>query len=173
LFARIPATISKLTLSCQTNLGTLAALTSERSFDTIIYIDVLEHIEHDKEELALASKHLRPNGRLIVLSPAHQWLYSPFDKAIGHFRRYTKNSLRRLEPPGLVLQQLRCLDAVGMLASLANRLLLKKSLPALKDILFWDRWLVPCSEIIDPLFGFCVGKTIFAVWHKPQVIDAG
>src|SRR5262244_234117 len=51
--------------------GTLESL-GDQQFDTIIYIDVLEHIDQDREELDRAASHLRSGGRLIVLSPAHQ-----------------------------------------------------------------------------------------------------
>src|SRR4051812_12539991 len=109
--------------------GTVADLAPEERFDTILYIDVLEHIEDDGAELARAARHLRPAGRLIVLSPAHQFLFSPFDRAIGHCRRYSKKSLAAAGPASLTLEQLMMLDAAGLLASLANRLLLKQSLP--------------------------------------------
>ena len=71
----------------ETVCGTLSSLAGQQ-FDTIIYIDVLEHIENDRQELNQAASHLRPGGRIIVLSPAHQRLFSEFDSAIGHFRRY-------------------------------------------------------------------------------------
>jgi 2-polyprenyl-3-methyl-5-hydroxy-6-metoxy-1,4-benzoquinol methylase len=73
-------------------VGTICSL-SGQLFDCILYIDVLEHIENDKSELARAVRLLRPAGRLIVLAPAHQALYSPFDKALGHYRRYDRESL--------------------------------------------------------------------------------
>src|SRR2546426_509599 len=63
--------------------GTLADLPEDSKFDTILYLDVLEHIEDDASELRLAARHLRQGGHLIVLAPAHQSLYSPFDGAIG------------------------------------------------------------------------------------------
>lgn len=50
-------------------------------FDTLLYIDVLEHIPDDGAELARAAERLRPGGRVIVLSPVHQWLYSEFDNS--------------------------------------------------------------------------------------------
>ena len=77
--------------------GTLESLAGQQ-FDTILYIDVLEHIENDREELNQAASHLRPGGHLIVLSPAHQRLFSPFDAAIGHFRRYNRPMLRTISP---------------------------------------------------------------------------
>src|SRR5206468_4391930 len=72
----------------ETICGTLASIPAEECFDTICYIDVLEHIEDDAGEMKRAAAHLRPGGRVIVLSPAHQWLFTAFDGAIGHFRRY-------------------------------------------------------------------------------------
>ena len=59
------------------------------------------------------------------------------------------------------------LDSVGFFASLANRLLLKQQNPTLKQILFWDRVLVPCSRLVDPLFLFRAGKSVVGVWEKP------
>src|SRR5450432_2619938 len=74
----------------ETICGTVRTIDRAWQFDTIVYIDVLEHIEDDRGELKLAAAHLRPGGRMIVLSPAHQWLFAPFDAAIGHFRRYNR-----------------------------------------------------------------------------------
>lgn len=71
----------------------------DRKFDTILYIDVLEHIEKDELEIIKAAQKLKKGGCLIVLTPAHQYLYSPFDLAIGHFRRYHQNQLIALSPP--------------------------------------------------------------------------
>lgn len=144
--------------------GTLNELAGQR-FDTIIYIDVLEHIEDDRAELQRAGEHLRPGGRVIVLSPAHQRLFSPFDAAIGHFRRYDRAMVRAISPPTLRLERMRYLDCVGVVLSAANMLLLRQSMPTKKQLLFWDRWIVPMSRVLDKLFGYSIGKTIVAVWQ--------
>jgi hypothetical protein len=144
--------------------GTVDALAADERFDAILYIDVLEHIEDDVAELERSAARLRPGGHIIVLSPAHQGLYSEFDKAIGHFRRYSKASLLAAAPPGLRLVEAFYLDAVGMAASLANRLLLRASMPTGGQILFWDRVLVPVSRVIDPIFVRRVGKSVVAIW---------
>jgi SAM-dependent methyltransferase len=150
----------------ETVCGTLDSIGSQQ-FDTILYIDVLEHIEHDREELNHAASHLRPGGRVIVLSPAHQHLYSPFDAAIGHFRRYDRTMLRAISPTGLQLERMRYLDCVGMILSAANRLMLRQSMPTAAQLRFWDHWIVPISRVADPLFLYSLGKTIIAVWRKP------
>src|SRR6185503_3856669 len=126
---------------------------AQPSFDTILYIDVLEHIEDDRRELERAACRLKPGGRIIVLSPAHGWLYSPFDKAIGHCRRYTTTMLRELTPPALRIEKAFYLDSVGLLASSANRLLLKQSMPRPKQLKVWDKLMVPCSRLLDPITG--------------------
>lgn len=147
--------------------GTLQSLPTQQ-FDSIIYIDVLEHIENDREELNAAAAHLRPGGRIIVLSPAHQRLFTPFDAAIGHVRRYNRAMLGAISPAGLHLEQMRYLDCVGLFASSANLLFLRQSMPTRAQLRFWDGWMVPVSRVIDRLFLYSAGKSIIAIWRKPQ-----
>ena len=146
--------------------GTLDSLDAASRFGTIIYIDVLEHIENDREELERAAALLRNGGRLIVLSPAHQWLFTPFDAAIGHFRRYNRRMLQSISPAGLRLEQLWYLDSVGLGLSIANRLFLRQSMPTQTQLRFWDKCVVPTSTIVDRCLFGSVGKTIVAIWRR-------
>jgi SAM-dependent methyltransferase len=143
--------------------GTLASLDPGRRFDCILYIDVLEHISGDREELERAARRLAPGGCIVVLSPAHGFLYSPFDAAIGHVRRYDRASLRAVVPAGLTVERMHYLDSVGLLASLGNRLLLRAAQPSPAQIAVWDGWMVPPSRLLDPMLLHRVGKTIVAV----------
>jgi len=159
----------KETAGCRVVSGTTRSFESKPQFDSLIYIDVLEHIEADGQELETASHLLRPGGVLIVLSPAHQWLYTPFDRAIGHFRRYTRKTLTACTPADCRLEDMYFLDSCGMLVSLANRLLLKQSDPTLGQIRFWDTYVVPISIVLDRVLRFKLGKSIVGVWRKaPQ-----
>lgn len=146
--------------------GTLQDLEERRKFDTIIYIDVVEHIQDDRSELKLAASRLRLDGRIILLCPAHQQLYTPFDEAIGHFRRYNRRSLREIGPSGMRLERVEYLDSVGLAASLANRLLLRQSMPTRGQIQLWDQLMVPVSRMLDGLLFHRAGKSIVAVWKK-------
>ncbi len=148
--------------------GTLQSLDPAETFDTIIYIDVLEHIEDDAAELRAAASHLRPGGRVIVLSPAHQWLFTPFDASIGHFRRYNRASLKKASPPGLTLERLFYLDTCGIMASAANQLFLRQSMPTRAQIGVWDKWIVPVSRLVDPVLRYSLGKSIVGIWRKPN-----
>lgn len=153
--------------NCSIFVTTLGCLPPTTRFDTILYIDVLEHIQDDKRELTQAAKKLMPKGHLIVLSPAHQWLYTPFDRAIGHLRRYTENTLRATAPPRLNVRVTYYLDSVGLLASMANLLILRTDTPSSAQVRFWDRFLVPISRYTDALTGFRLGKSILTVWQAP------
>lgn len=147
--------------------GTLEDLPGRR-FDAILYLDVLEHIEDDRAEIRRAAAHLNPGGCVIVLAPAHKWLFTPFDKAVGHFRRYTKETLAAAAPPELRQEKLIYLDCIGMAASLANRLLLKSAMPTHAQIQTWDRLLVPLSRIFDPLLGNHAGKSVLGIWRAAK-----
>jgi Methyltransferase domain len=152
---------------CQVETGTITSL-SARRFDTILYIDVLEHIENDREELTHASSLLRDGGTIVVLSPAHQWLYSPFDRAIGHFRRYTRCSLCKCSPSDCTTEKVIYLDSIGIAASAVNRLFLRNSMPTFKQVIFWDRRLVPLSTWTDQLTMYSIGKSILGIWRKQK-----
>jgi ubiquinone/menaquinone biosynthesis C-methylase UbiE len=145
---------------------TLEEMPPEEHFDTIIYIDVLEHIMDDRAELLRASDHLNKEGTLIVLVPAHQCLYSNFDSAIGHYRRYTAKSINKICPNCLKITQLKYYDSVGMFISLANRLFLRASNPTRGQISFWDSRIIPISKIMDRIFNFRIGKSLIAVFEK-------
>ena len=148
--------------------GLITDIDPEKKFDSIIYIDVLEHIEDDHAEVRVAASLLKPGGYLIVLSPAHQWLFSPFDRAIGHCRRYSMESLRKLTPETMTIERLWFLDSLGLSASLWNRAILRKDIPSLRQVKLWDQYLVRCSRWIDPLLRHCIGRSLLAIWRYTE-----
>jgi 2-polyprenyl-3-methyl-5-hydroxy-6-metoxy-1,4-benzoquinol methylase len=146
--------------------GDLHCMPPNEQFDTVLYIDVLEHIESDASELERAAAALVPGGHLVVLAPAHNWLLSPFDRAVGHFRRYNRQSLRQALPSALLMRDLRYLDSVGLLASIGNKLLLRQSMPTAAQIRLWDKLMVPMSTIADRLTAGRLGKSLLMVARK-------
>lgn len=68
----------------------------EDSFDGIVALDLLEHLEDDRAAVAEAFRVLRPGGVLLVTVPAHPWLWGSHDLAMGHVRRYDNKSMRAL-----------------------------------------------------------------------------
>lgn len=167
LFTSLQTAINYHGLSnCTAHNGTIDLLDEKERFDAVLYIDVLEHIEHDREEVIKAAKYLSSGGHIVILAPAHQWLFTPFDQSIGHYRRYNKAMLKRIIPEEITIVKLFYLDCIGMGASLANKLLLKQAQPQLKQIKIWDNFMVPLSQRIDPLINSLIGKTVVLIGKK-------
>jgi SAM-dependent methyltransferase len=135
------------------------------AFDAVLYVDVLEHIEDDQAELVAAVGRLSPGGALLVGGPAHDWLFSSFDAAIGHHRRYDRGRLRALIAgcPTLDLVRFAYFDCLGVLLSLGNRWIGDQRMPSPRQIQFWDRLVLPMSRHLDRLLAHRVGKSFVAV----------
>jgi protein-L-isoaspartate O-methyltransferase len=169
LSSQILKNVSKVDVSkCSVLTGFASDLDEAERFDTILYIDVIEHIEKDSLELESISKHLSLGGHLIVLVPAYQFLFSEFDKAIGHYRRYDKSMLRLSVPKYLAEKRLYYLDSLGLCASLANKMLLKQSNPTVDQVQLWDKLIVPISKITDVIVRKAFGKSLIGVWKKSK-----
>ena len=147
-------------------VGSLRTFCDNPSFDCILYIDVLEHIEDDRAQIDDAARLVRLGGHIVILAPAHQWLFSEFDRSIGHVRRYNKALLRALMPAGWFEEKLVYMDSVGVLLSLGNVLGLRQSMPTRSQIILWDRVCVSVSRLVDRLFRGTAGKSVLAVWRK-------
>lgn len=152
----------KLNVVC----GNVYDLSTETKFDTILYIDVLEHIESDSAEIIQVKKLLKEGGTLIILVPAHNYLFNEFDKAIGHYRRYNKTMLKGVVNKQLEIQSLKYYDLLGWVSSLVNKWFLKQDYPKKKQIQFWDKVLLPISKILDFIFLHFNGKTLIGIWRK-------
>jgi SAM-dependent methyltransferase len=148
--------------------GTSNTLARDELFDTILYIDVLEHIEQDKEELERVSDHLIDGGHIIIVAPAHDFLYTEFDRKIGHYRRYNSKMLRKIIPTDAKIHAMYYLDSVGMLASIANKIFLKSDTPSLPQIKFWDQFMVRISRWVDRILLHRLGKSIICIIKKPN-----
>ncbi len=106
----------------------LAALERER-FDTIICINVLEHIEDDLEALRRMRRIVQPGGTLVLLVPAHQALYGEYDRLDGHYRRYGRRALRRrLEDGGFAVRSIRHFNAIGAVGWWVQYKLLRRTI---------------------------------------------
>ncbi len=79
----------KLDLNCKTDYEQIGY----EKFDSILAINVLEHIKNDEFALEELYKMLKSEGSLVVLVPCHKFLYNVIDTSIGHFRRYTEKDL--------------------------------------------------------------------------------
>ena len=163
LFQRLVAGVESF---AECHNGTIDVVSEDERFDTVLYLDVLEHIEDHEGELAKAGARLKSGGHVVMLGPAHQFLWSPFDAYVGHVRRYSRRNLPNVDSGTLQLVHTEYLDSVGICASLANRVLLQSSVPNTSQIQLWDRYMVPVSRALDRFTGRNLGKSILAVWRK-------
>ena len=65
-------------------------------FDSVVFINVLEHIEHDSDAIKKSYEILNKKGKIIILFILLSFLMSNFDRSVGHYRRYCKKSLQNL-----------------------------------------------------------------------------
>jgi 2-polyprenyl-3-methyl-5-hydroxy-6-metoxy-1,4-benzoquinol methylase len=149
--------------------GTSSSIKGKEHFDTILYIDVLEHIENDITELQVINRTLKLGGSVIILSPAFNYLFNDFDKSVGHYRRYDKQSLINLLPEGFTIKKIAYLDTLGFTLAVFNRFIFKKSTPTNFQIKFWDRFLIPISKLVDVLTLNYVGKSIIMIATKSGI----
>ena len=162
--------MSKVAVSYSTTVkhkGFLLDIDSRNKFDTIIYIDVLEHIRETGPELTIAVDRLNDNGKLIILVPAYNFLFSRFDYQCGHYRRYNKSSLiNAVNHLDLQICEVRYLDTIGVLTSLVNKFILKQECPTKHQILFWDKKLIPFSIKIDTFMKHSFGRSLYGIFKK-------
>lgn len=104
-----------------------ALLLRERHLDTIVTLDVLEHLEDDRAALARYHEILEPGGALLIKVPAHPFLYGTVDEASLHFRRYGKRELReKLESAGFYVERLTHMNMAATLPYFLKGRVLKK-----------------------------------------------
>jgi SAM-dependent methyltransferase len=146
--------------------GTVADLQSERDWNAILSINVLEHIESDGEELEAYRRLLQSrSGALCLFVPARPEIYAPIDRDFGHFRRYTRPELRgKLEEAGFTVDRLHYYNFVGYFAWWASFCLLKKRSFDVTAVRLFDRALFPAihgfeSHIVRPP----IGQSLMAV----------
>ena len=136
-------------------------------YNTILYISVLEHIKNDTEEIKVALSKVKDNGYLVICVPAHNYMFSRFDKEIGHFRRYHIDYFKKLKIEGASIEDCYMLDSTGWLMYFLNRIIFKnEDYPSKLKVLIWDRLFVPISIFLDFFSFYKFGKNIICIIKK-------
>lgn len=138
------------------------------SFDSIICINVLEHIRDDHAAVARLAQCLKPGGAALLIVPAHMALYGRMDEIAGHFRRYNKRALRTaIESAGLQPKELRHFNPLGGMGWWANSKFYRpKDLNTdliVGQVRIFDKYVQPMSRLIDPLTASFFGQSLWAV----------
>ena len=135
------------------------------SFDTIIALNVIEHIKDDNLAIRNCKKLLRQQGNLIMLVPAYQWLYNKFDTNLGHFRRYNRTTIKNLVNAELRIISIYNFNAVAIPGwFISGRVLGKETIPS-GQVKLVER-IVPVMKMADRLLRNSVGLSVIAIGEK-------
>jgi SAM-dependent methyltransferase len=161
-FARLSAAFP----AHQVIAGTIEDLKGDESWNAILNVNVLEHIEDDERELAVYRQKLaREKGTLCLFVPARPEIYAPIDKDFGHFRRYTKPDLReKLERAGFEILKLRYYNFAGYFAWWLNFCVLKKRGFDLGAVRLFDRVIFPPVHWLESrIYPPPIGQSLLAI----------
>jgi SAM-dependent methyltransferase len=140
-------------------LGTIDNIPPAPAYDALVSVNVLEHIDDHLEELKKYRQRLRSGGHLCLFVPAGPSIYAPIDKSFGHYRRYTKSSLREvLQASGFRITKIHYYNCLGYFAWWLNFCVLKKMGFELGKVQAFDRYIFPTvhileSKVMRPPFG--------------------
>jgi SAM-dependent methyltransferase len=135
------------------------------SFDTVISLNVIEHIHHDERAIAHFFDLLEPGGHAAVLIPAHPQFFTACDTALGHFRRYTARELReKFARAGFELVSIREFNRLGVLGWRLNGALGRRDLSPSQMRTY--ELLLPLAKLLDRI-GLGRGLSLIIVGRKP------
>ena len=149
--------------------GDVLANTNLGPFDSVVLVNVLEHIENDEKALSSIQRLVRPGGTVVLYVPALESLYSEFDRRIGHHRRYRRAQLTSVMlRAGLEPVDLRYVNTVGALAWWLMARKLHRSPTAGWAVRLYDRTVVPALRRLEHGRRPPIGQSIFAVGRRPE-----
>ena len=132
-------------------------------FDSVLMVNVLEHIQDDAGVLSMLPSVLEPGGRIVIYVPALNGLYGQWDRKVGHFRRYSKWRMREIaREANLHVVDLRYVNALAIPAWIAfSRTDVDRTQGASLSI--WDRTGVPLSRALEQRVPMPIGLNVLAV----------
>lgn len=139
----------------------------DSEFETIVSMNVLEHIKDDQLIIKQFYKLLKPGGVLILYLPHSNFLWSNLDELVDHHRRYTKKELIfKLEKAGFKTTKVQYFDFVGSVVLTLSKLLNLKLNFSKKRLLFYDKYIFKYFKYLDLIFQNLFGKNILIVARK-------
>jgi SAM-dependent methyltransferase len=134
----------------------------------VVALNVLEHIEDDVAALRSAARLVRPGGAVVVFVPAFEFAMSRFDRAIGHYRRYTiESASRAVAETDLVAEDIRYVNAPGLLAWTVGMRLLRMTPGEGTVLRVWDTSVVPLARRVERRWRPPFGQSVLAVARTP------
>lgn len=138
-------------------------------FDTVVLLDVIEHLPDDSAALKKVYTLLAPGGRIVIKVPAMPWIFGRMDEAVGHFRRYSKRMIvDRLVESGFNPKQIRFVNLPGIAGWWVNGRLRSRKSPEASQVDFFN-YLVPLIRRFESAIAPPIGLSLIAVAEKPEV----
>lgn len=135
--------------------------------DTVICMNVLEHVEDDLAALKYMNRVLVTGGRAVILVPAFQFLYGSIDHAIEHYRRYTRKSLLPvMERAGFKIERAFYMNVIGMAGWFWNNRVRKIEEENAKQIGVFDKFIAPWAERVERALPPPFGLSLIAIGRK-------
>jgi len=139
----------------------------EENYDTVICMNVLEHIQDDTAAIKRIARLLKPGGCIVTLVPQHEWLFSNLDKKVGHCRRYNKKILTsRFNDAGLTSERIFNFNSLGILGWFINAKLLGRTKFNKFQLKMFDS-LVPIISRIEAILPL-PGLSIIGIGRKEK-----
>lgn len=137
------------------------------SSDTVIMVNVLEHIEDDVGTLKQIHRTLRPGGALLLFVPALRFLFSRLDLEHGHFRRYEKHELEtKVQQVGFDVAGAKYVDALGIIPWLVFNKWLGRTDFNEGMVRLYDSIGIPITRFLERLLPFPAGKNVLLIAKK-------
>jgi SAM-dependent methyltransferase len=134
------------------------------AFDTVVLVNVLEHIKDDRMALSELSRVIAPGGCILIFVPALQFLMSNLDTLLGHHRRYHRMELHeKLEATGVEVVICRYFDFPGVVPWFILYTLLGHSSFSPALVRLYDRAIVPLARRTEALVAPPLGKNLIAI----------
>jgi ubiquinone/menaquinone biosynthesis C-methylase UbiE len=138
-----------------------------RRFDTIVLMNVLEHIQDDRAILAKLKQRLTADGRLVVLVPAVPWAFGSTDKRLGHYRRYSQSYSRNLFASlEMKIEFMRYYNFIGIWAWLWNNRFSRRRNQSNAQIHMFDKYFVPVISCFEKNLRPPVGQSLLIVGRQ-------
>lgn len=135
--------------------------------DSIVLVNVLEHILDDAELLSQIYRSLRPGGCILLFVPALSWNYGSLDKEFGHWRRYSKRELaQKFEQAQLRVKLMRYVNVMGIASWFFAGKILRQSTLRPAQVRWYDRWIIPWSFKLEQVCEPPLGQSLLAVAVK-------
>lgn len=136
-------------------------------FDSVLLVNVLEHIEQDVNSLKAFERILVPGGHVVVFVPALQMAYGPLDAELGHHRRYSKRTLRAaFENAGLEIVRLRYTNPIGLAGWMYNSHISKSTRHSLAQVKLFETMVAPWALPLERLVPPPIGLSLIAVGRR-------